>query len=172
MIKTGPINRDGLLALYAYNAYANHLVLETAAGLDEEALARQSSPSHGSVRNLLLHMLRAEAGFLTRCQERLFDPPSVVSLQDIRSYWDDLARAGQDFIASLDEVKLSRELDVELRGHLFRFPVWQLLVQAFVHSTHHRGELSILLTELGRPLPTLDIIIHFARESGQAWPWE
>jgi uncharacterized damage-inducible protein DinB len=40
-----------------------------------------------------------------------------------------------------------------------------------MHSTHHRGELSIVLTELGYPLPTLDIIVHFAEQSGQAWPW-
>jgi uncharacterized damage-inducible protein DinB len=45
-----------------------------------------------------------------------------------------------------------------------------LLAQAFVHSTHHRGELSIVLSHLGHPLPTLDIIIPFVTWSGQKWP--
>ncbi len=69
------------------------------------------------------------------------------------------------------DADLDRQVQVTLRGRPFQFPMWQLLSQAFVHSTHHRGELSIVLTELGHPLPTLDIIVHFAKESGQAWPW-
>jgi uncharacterized damage-inducible protein DinB len=50
--------------------------------------------------------------------------------------------------------------------------MWQLLVQAFVHSTHHRAELAILLGQMGHPLPTLDILIHFAQQSGQPWRWK
>jgi uncharacterized damage-inducible protein DinB len=45
-----------------------------------------------------------------------------------------------------------------------------LMLQSLIHSVHHRGELSIVMTGLGHPLPTLDIILHFARESGQPWP--
>jgi uncharacterized damage-inducible protein DinB len=57
-------------------------------------------------------------------------------------------------------------------GQTLRLPVWQLLIQGFLSSTHHRGELSIVLTQLGHPLPTLDIIIHFVEQSGQTWPWK
>lgn len=43
-------------------------------------------------------------------------------------------------------------------------------MQAFVQSTHPRGELSIVLSQLGQSLPTLDIIIPFVTDSGQVWP--
>lgn len=171
-MESGHINRDGLLALYTYNVYANRLVLETAAALSEEALARAASPSHTSVRNLLLHMLGAEAGFLERCQGRELEIPDLPTVELLHSFWDDLAIDRQSYIASLDEPDLAREVRVELLHRNFRFPVWQLLLQALIHSTHHRGELSIVLTELGHPLPTLDAIIHFANQSGQAWPLE
>jgi uncharacterized damage-inducible protein DinB len=49
-------------------------------------------------------------------------------------------------------------------------PLWLLLMQAFVHSTLHRGELSIVLSNFGHPLPTLDIIIPFIEWNGQIWP--
>ena len=166
------MNRDGLLALYAYNAYANHLALDGLAQLSEDEFARESSPSHSSIRGLLLHLLECEAWFLANCRERTLEEPDLPTLADIRRYWSDLEREQQNFIASLTESDLARDLAVRLGQHSFHFPVWQLLVQAFVHSTHHRAELAILLGQMGHPLPTLDIIIHFAKESGQEWPWK
>ncbi len=166
------MNRDGLLALYTYNAYANHLVLDGLAQLSEDEFTRESSPSHSSIHRLVLHLLECEAWFLANCRERTLEEPDLPTLADIRRYWSDLECEQQNFIASLTESDLAHDLPVRLGQHSFRFPVWQLLVQAFVHSTHHRGELAILLGQIGHPLPTLDIIIHFARESGQEWPWK
>jgi uncharacterized damage-inducible protein DinB len=165
------MNRDGLLALYTYNAYANHLVLDGMAQLSEDEFARESSPSHGSIRGLLLHVLECEAWFLALCQERQIKDFNLPTLADICRYWSDLEREQQTFIATLSESDLAHELTIQLRDRPFHFPLWQLLVQAFVHSTHHRAELGILLGEIGHPLPTLDIIIHFAKQSGQPWPW-
>ena len=168
----GTMNRDGLLELYTYNAYANRLVLDGLAQLSEDEFTRESGPSHGSIRGLLLHVLECEAWFLAICQGRTLEEPDLPALADIRRCWGDLEREQLEFIGSLTETDLARDLTIELGGHPYHFPMWQLLVQAFVHSTHHRGELAILLGQMGHPLPTLDIIIHFAKESGQEWPWK
>ena len=37
----------------------------------------------------------------------------------------------------------------------------------FMHSAQHGGELSILLSALGYPLPIDDIIVRFTEERGQ-----
>ena len=168
----GTMNRDGLLALYAYDAYANHLVLDGLAQLSEDEFTREFGPSHGSIRGLLVHVLECEAWFLAICQGRTLEELDLPTLADIRRYWGDLEREQQTFIAPLTESDLSRDFSIQLRDRPFHFPMWQLLVQAFVHSTHHRGELAILLGQMGHPLPTLDIIIHFMKESGQEWPWK
>jgi len=168
------MNRDSLLALYTYNAYANNLVLESVELLSQEELTRVTSPSHESVLNLLHHLFGVEAHFLAQCQKRptSFNPLELQTIAAIRQYAAKLTEAEQSFIASLDEAELTRPIDIQLMKHPFRFPMWQPLTQAVVHSTHHRGELSILLSLLGYPLPTLDIIVKFAEESGQGWPWE
>jgi uncharacterized damage-inducible protein DinB len=168
----GTMNRDGLLALYAYDAYANHLVLDGLAQLSEDEFTREFGPSHGSIRGLLVHVLECEAWFLAICQGRTLEELDLPTLADIRRYWGDLEREQQTFIAPLTESDLARDLPIELGDCPFHFPTWQLLVQAFIHSTHHRGELAILLGQMGHPLPTLDIIIHFMKESGQEWPWK
>jgi RimJ/RimL family protein N-acetyltransferase/uncharacterized damage-inducible protein DinB len=164
------MNRDGLLALYVYNAYANKLVLNIVEQLAEAKFTRESSPSHGSVRTLLLHMLECEAFFLACCQGqpfREFDLADFSTVADIRRRWTELEQEQQAFIASLNESDVVREISAPLGERPLYFPLWQLLVQAFVHSTHHRGELSVVLTQLGHPLPTLDIILHFIQQSGQ-----
>jgi len=167
------MNREGLAALYTYNAYANDLVLDTAAQLTEEELTRQSSPSHSTVGALLVHMLECEAFFLSCCQGQPFEGlehAELSSVAGIRRRWDNLWEEQRQFIATLGEQDLGREILLPFGKGQSHLPVWQLLVQAFVHSTHHRGELSIVLSGLGHPLPTLDIILHFFAQSGQEWP--
>ena len=164
------MNRDGLLALYQYNAYANHLVLDGLAQLSEDEFTRAPSPSHSSIRGLALHMLECEAWFLALCQGRQMKELDLPALADIRQYWSGVERDQQAFIAQLEKDDLARQVTVDLRKDTIHLPVWQLLVQAFVHSTHHRAELSILLGQMEHALPTLDIILHFLQESGQTWP--
>jgi uncharacterized damage-inducible protein DinB len=164
------MRHETLLALTKYNAYANRIVLEAAAQLSEVDLVCPSSPSHESVQGLLLHILGAEAFFLSVCQQRPLDDVHLYTLADIRRYWDGVSQEMRKFVASLSEQEHARVIAADIGGHTFYLPIWQLLSQAIMHSTHHRGELSVVLTELGHPLPTLDIIVQFAEESGQPWP--
>jgi len=163
------MNRAGLLALYQYNAHANHLVLDGLAQLSEDEFTRAPSPSHASVRGLVLHLLECEAWFLAICQGRTLQELSLPTLDDLRRFQRELEQEQLALIPTLTESDLARDLEVQFGQHPLHFPVWQLLVQAFVHSTHHRAELSILLGQMGHPLPTLDIILHFVKESGQSW---
>jgi uncharacterized damage-inducible protein DinB len=119
---------------------------------------------------MLEHLLAVEAVFLARCQATPIERPDLPTLADLIRYWAGVEQATQDFVAAQTDADLKREV-IAFSTQPLHFPVWQLLLQAFMHSTHHRGELSIVLTELGHPLPTLDIIVHFAEQSGQAWPW-
>ncbi|HVO70827.1 MAG TPA: DinB family protein [Aggregatilineaceae bacterium] len=166
------MNKDGLLTLYDYDTYANHLVLDVVARLSEAEFVRRASASHGSVRMLLLHMLGVQEGYLNDCLQRPTERPTLQTFAAIRDYWNRLGEDMRAFIVASTDADLVQELEITLGGHPFRFPRWQMLMQALVHSSHHRGELSIILTELGYPLPTLDIIIQFAEQSGQPWPWK
>ncbi len=165
------MNQEGLLALYKYNAYANCILFETAAQLSEAQFTQASSPSHHSVRGLLLHMLEAEAFFLSVCSGQPKDElPGEMTLADIRRHGDQIAKRTHDHLVKMTDRDLMREIEVPICRQPLQLPAWQALVQGFVHSTHHRGELSIVLTELGFPLPTLDIILQFVEQSGQQWP--
>jgi len=164
------MNRDGLLALYEYDAYANHVVMDGLAQLSEDEFTHPPSPSRSTVRTLFLHSLLGEAWFLTACQGRKFDRPDLPTLVDIRRFQSELEKEQQAYIAALSESDLANDVQVEFGQQPYHLPVWQLLVQAFLHATQHRAELGIVLGQMGRPLPTMDIIVHFMHQSGQPWP--
>ena len=165
---------QGLSELYAYNAYANELLLQTVIQVPEGQLHAPSSPSRGDVCTLLIHMLAVEKYFLYACtgQAFAFNPGDCDDLEEMRQYWQALETERQNYLGGASQDDLAQEIHIQIREREFRLPRWQLLTQALVHSIHHRGELSIVLSQLGHPLPTLDPIVHFARESGQEWPWE
>ncbi len=68
------MDQSMLAALYAYNTYANELVLETAARLTEAEFTQRSSPSRESVKVLLRHLLMTETFFLESCLEHALLP--------------------------------------------------------------------------------------------------
>lgn len=159
------MNRDSLQILYAYNAHANAFLLDTIQHMTAEEINREVSPSHGSVHRLLLHMLACETGFLSLCQGNSFRRlPEFDTLDDICSFWKNLERDYDRFLAQVEEEDLKKQVSLEIKGESSDFAVWQLLLQACLHSIHHRGELSVVLSQLGYPLPTLDIILHFAQQ--------
>ncbi len=69
----------------------------------------------------------------------------------------------------MNDFELEEEITVNLGRGEVTLPRWQFLSQSLLHSFHHRGELSIVMTQLGYPLPTLDPILKYIRDSGQPW---
>jgi uncharacterized damage-inducible protein DinB len=166
------MNKSSLLMLHNYNDHANALVLETASRLDEQAFTISSSPSHGSVQGLLTHMLTTEFFFLARSEGKpvLPKPPAAaLSLEEIRLTFAQVAAERRKYLDWVSEELLAQEILVPIGGQEFKLARWQLLTQSLMHSAHHRGELSIVMTNLGYPLSTLDPIIQFVKESGQEW---
>ncbi len=160
-----------LAALCRYNAYANELVLAAAACLSDADFESETSPSRGSVGGLLRHMLASDVFFMAACREQpvQMDMARLKDRAGLAAYWVEVERDRLAFLAGCHEASLGRVLDATIAGRPARLAVWQLMLQALMHAAHHRGELSIVLTQLGHPLPTLDIIVQFMRESGQGW---
>jgi uncharacterized damage-inducible protein DinB len=168
------MNQLTLFALARYNAYANQVLLSTAAELSLEELRETPSPSRGSILRLIQHLFATEAAFLAQCQGKTFkfEREKLATIAQLQGFARQLEADLLGLVSSASEDDPAQVRQIEIGGHPFRFPVWQILVQVFMHSAQHRGELSILLSELGHPLPISDIIVQFAGQSGQPWPWK
>jgi uncharacterized damage-inducible protein DinB len=168
------MNTNILRDLFSYTDYANEMLLAETARLDAEDFTRDVSPSHGSVAQLLHHMLNVEGYFLLASQLRAdeFVPQYGDTVDEITGHWRELSRSRSEYLSSMTVAELSEEIPLYFGESPLMLPRYQLLLQSFTHSVHHRGELSIVLSGLGHPLPTLDSILYYVQSSGQEWPFE
>jgi uncharacterized damage-inducible protein DinB len=171
------MDHDVLLTLYRFHVDANQTVLDTAALLTEDTFTRESSPSHGSIRNLLLHILGGDIYFPATCAGSQPDISELQALDEldsvdaIRARWNAATDSALAFLESLDDDAMQREVTITFGENTFTLAVWQVFMQQIAHAHMHRGELSILLSEAGYPLPTIDLMVHFIKASGQHWPY-
>jgi uncharacterized damage-inducible protein DinB len=132
------------------------------------------SPGRTSILRLIQNTLATEGHYLALCQEKSFkfSRTDYSTIENLGALSSQLETKFQEFVEAMSEEDLRRVLDVKIGNYEFRFPIWQLLIQALMHSAQHRGELSILLSSVGWPVPISDIIVQFAQASDQPWPWE
>ena len=168
-------DRSALLVMHNYNDYANQLLLETASKMSEEEFTRECSPSHGTVKGLILHIILCEYGFVLRCEgipvSSVTDDFDTYTFPQIRALYAKVAEMRKDYLDIVNENELNEVIPVKFGEHSLNLSRWQMLFHALNHSTLHRGELSIVMTSLGYPLPTMDMILKFVTDSGQKWPW-
>ena len=124
-----------------------------------DAFSKDLGASFGSVRGTLLHILWGEWGWLRYWQEGNFirefpleDFPTVASLE---ASWSELEQARRGFVAGLtDEALLEpRPLDEHT------YSLAELIQQTLNHSTYHRGQVAVLLRQLGHAPPATDFRI-------------
>lgn len=161
--------------LARHNAHANSILLREVSQLGTDVLQTARSPSRDSAYQLLVHLLVAEDNYLSQVRgvERTLRLQGADSLEQLLPVATEHTLLMLEYVSALTDDDLEREISFQFsNGSQLRFAAWQLLTQALMHSNQHRGELSVLLSELGHPLPIDDIIVRFAEESGQPWPFK
>ena len=123
---------DMVRTLYRYSTWATARILDHAARLRPEELAKPSGASFSSVRETLVHIMAAQWIWLAR-----WKGSSPTSLLDAR----------------VVEYK-------NTHGERWAYPLWQQVVHQVNHATQHRGEVAAALTELGHSPGDLDLLIY------------
>lgn len=155
--------RDVITTLYEYNAWANTRILDTATPLTREQLMEARGLSYESLRDTLVHTMRAQWGWLERWNGRSpttwLDPREFKGLNQIRENWNKIEADTQAFVASLDEHQLNGVVEyVNVKGERWAYPLWQQMIHQVNHSTQHRSEAAVILTEFGHSPGDLDLL--------------
>jgi uncharacterized damage-inducible protein DinB len=147
---------EQLRVLVAYNRWANLRLLEAAAALDHEELERDLCASFRSLHGTLIHILWGERGWLHFWKQGAFvsepRPGEYPDLTALRSAWNHHEQTYTDYLHELTQADLDapRELD----DH--RYTLGELVQHTLTHSTHHRGQVTLLLRQLGHEPPCTD----------------
>jgi uncharacterized damage-inducible protein DinB len=166
--------KEQLSSLYEYGVWVNQRLLEVAAALTEELFTREVRPGFGSIHLTFVHILGAEALWFARWQGQ--SPKAILSLQElptitiIEERWAELIRARRVNLASMAEVELSETVQwTNMRGQSYVLPRWQVILHCANHSTHHRSEVAAMLTQLGHPPSSTDLLEYYLERAGQPW---
>jgi uncharacterized damage-inducible protein DinB len=149
--------RDYAIAMAAYSQWMNEKIYAAAAELGDDARKRDLGAFFRSIHGTLNHILLGDQAWLQRLQGQ---PVTMRSPdQELHADFDELFAARRAMDSSLSEfaANLSNEFfDQPLAFFSITYqknrviPAWAALVHMFNHQTHHRGQVTTLLKQLGK----------------------
>lgn len=167
--------KDSFQMFAAYNTWANGVVYGAASTLSAEEFTADKGAFFGSLMRTLNHLLCADRIWMHRFTGTGEAPTALNAilheeLGALKAARDIEDRRISAWIDSVDERAF---------GENFTYvpistpePVSQKLGSAlshfFNHQTHHRGQCHMILTSLGKPSVTLDMVA-FQRSAGRQW---
>ncbi|MBL8574950.1 MAG: damage-inducible protein DinB [Hyphomicrobiaceae bacterium] len=163
--------KDHFRMLAAYNTWANKLMFDCIAQLGEADYHKPMGAYFSSINRTLNHVLVADQVWLARFNGEV-EPYDT--LDDLVLYEDfaDMrgARAKCDgHIEAMVSLLTAEDIAAVFRFRTLRkplveaMPMSHALAHFFNHQTHHRGQVSVMLTQLGLKTPAMDML-YFQRE--------
>jgi len=161
-----------LAALYSFNRWANHRLLDAAAELSHEELTRDLKGSSPSVLATLLHIFWSEWVWFRRWNgesPKQKDLPGS-DLQDAAATggrWHELEIEQQQFIGDLRDEDLVRRVRYEnFADQAKEYSLEHSMQHVVNHSSYHRGQVVTMIRQLGHKPPSTDLLIYLD-EQGQ-----
>lgn len=149
-----------------YGAWMNQKLLDAAAKLSDEERTRDRGAFFQSIHGTLSHLLWGDSVWMSRFEQLprpkgrfTMDPPlSFEQLCSERQRMDArilsfAQRVSQDWLAAPLEWKSGST------GQVMGNPGWVLLTHMFNHGTHHRGQVTTLLTQAGLDVGATDLLV-------------
>ncbi len=160
---------DEFRTLFAYDSWANELLLDAAKGIPEELIRRDLGTSHQSLLGTLVHLVAAEEIWLSRWKgaprSKLTGIEDVPSLDALVSWWGAVRAERDAYIGTLGEADFEHEMEMTTTtGATYRHSYADMFRHLANHSTYHRGQAAAILRLLGKKPPSSDLI-RFYRES-------
>jgi uncharacterized damage-inducible protein DinB len=161
-------NKDALGRLLDYTEWANRRTIRMAATLSVDDFRRDLRSSHGGVRGTLAHTLGSEWIWLERWKgvspAHGVDEGEFKDVIALRARWKAIEQHRHSWFDNLDEAAVSKVIKYQnLKGKLFKAPLWQLVQHVCNHSTYHRGQVVAFLRQLGARVVATDLVV-FDRE--------
>lgn len=163
-------------ALARYNRWINAKVYGAAAVLTDEDRKRDRGAFFKSIHATLNHILLADRVWMGRFES--------VQLESGHMGPGGIRSLDQELFADYAELTAAREqMDAEIAGWVgkvsqerlsatFQYGrnesvLWTALAHFFNHQTHHRGQVTTLLTQAGQDVGKTDMIAMFREEAAR-----
>jgi uncharacterized damage-inducible protein DinB len=169
---------DWLGALARYNRWMNDKLYAAAATLSDEARKRDGGAFFKSIHGTFNHILLADRVWLGRftgvtVPDGFMGPGGIRTLdQELYADFDELRRERtrtddelSTWVAGLTRDRLAAPLVFVRRGQPQESPLWWSVAHVFNHQTHHRGQITTLLTQQGCDPGVTDMVVMLREEA-------
>jgi uncharacterized damage-inducible protein DinB len=149
---------DGLVDFYRHHLWANLGLLEACAQLNDEQLHASAPGTYGTIRDTLVHLLRAEDSYLARLTGR--QPEDLLRVGEfpgVEALRVHARRSGEGLIAVAETVDETQVVRGTYHGEPYELPVMVPLMQAIQHAADHRSQIASVLSQLGIEPPDLSV---------------
>lgn len=150
----------------AHNTWMNRRLYDVCSQMSDEERKRDLGAFFGSIHGTFNHLLLGDRLWLGRFNNRPFPITSLA--QELYADYEELRREREKtdleieaFVSQLDEDDLDRVLEFTSAANgqrrAYRYKV--ALTHIFHHQTHHRGQATVLIGQLGYDFGETDLIL-------------
>jgi len=162
-----------LEVLYDYGYWANKRLFGAISQLTPEQFTQPVAGSYGSIRNTMVHVMSAEAGWLDRCggpkRGPRLNPDDFPTVGSVVQAWSRVEQNVREFLASLKDEDVTRTVEYVMDGSEKRsMPLGELMQHAANHGVHHRGQVALLLRLLGLAPGNFDLVFYYGEKRGMS----
>lgn len=155
--------QDDVVALFAFDRWANRRVLDACRKLTPEQYVAELVPGVGawsSVRSTIYHIAWV-TGFHVRTvagdpDERIPTEADLATVDDAARLLERAYGRFEELRGALTPQRQSTVLTLSWPGGSAKIPTWALLRHVVMHSTYHRGQVASKLKRFGIEQPITD----------------
>ena len=152
--------QDDIVALFAYDRWANRKVLDACRKLTAEQYVAEPVPGWSSVRSTLAHIVLATEvnlrTLVTDPDDRMPTEADLATVDDAARLLERPYRRFEELRPTLTPERLNTMLTLRWPGHTATLPRWALLRHIVNHSSYHRGQIASKLKRFGIEQPNTD----------------
>jgi uncharacterized damage-inducible protein DinB len=152
--------QDDIVALFAYDRWANTKVLDACRKLTTEQYVAEPVPGWSSVRSTLSHIALATEfnlrSLVSDPDDRMPTEADLVTVDNAAQLLERAYRRYEELRPTLTPERLNTLLTLRAIGRTFTLPRWAILRHIVNHSTYHRGQVASKLKRFGIEQPNTD----------------
>ena len=162
------MNLETLRTFWEYSDWANEYLMAAARELPDDRLNSEFDIGRGSLRRTLVHIWAGEDVWLKRWQGKSETPwpdeDKLISIATLAESFRHTSAQRAMFVGSLKDSDLQRVQPYrDSLGGRFQATMGAMMIQAIVHSVHHRAQAVNLFRRTGAHAPELDYMMHMRK---------
>lgn len=153
-----------------YNIWANNKLISDLLEQDDQIFTTELIGSFPSILATLSHIWFAETGWLSRLNGKGWDATKVTEFvgtnHELLQAWQSTSEEFKDFTYKAD---LEKEIQFDHKGEKYSIPTREIIQTVLNHGSYHRGQVVMMMRQLGIDKITQTDYIEWVREnqSGQ-----